>query len=318
MQDHRVLPKLRHHRWKGWSEGDVAGRPLLKMPLKGIPHVGIGEDTAERYEFVSTAMIAGGPRSLEEWEAIGVKNLAKRSMEWKVVKTTRGLLGMGKKPVSLQLVEEFACERILDPHTMQRAHELLKAELLMVAIPVRGILWACPAGDVEETGAFMATTRAAFVGAPRTMEPISPLVFTVSSGALVGVVRGLGEEDVDVVPTAGFGLPMDEELETEDDEDDLEDEDARIHFVAYVPSTKSIHFAGYLGEDETLPASDVEKVRGWIARKTTEDGRPIDAVHVEFPDADSARRARPALAPLGVRVMAMNDRGELEELPAPR
>jgi hypothetical protein len=296
------------------------------MPLKGIPHLGIGEDTAQRYQFVSLATIAEGPRTFEQWEAIGVKNLAKRSMEWKVGDTTKGFLGMGKKPTSLQLIEEFACERILDPQTMQRAHELLHAELLLAAIPVRGIMWARAAGGLEETGAFIQLTQAAFVQAPLTMEPISPLVFTVSKGVVVGVVSGTKDgsfDDVDVVPIAGFRLPMegDEEPDESDAPDeepgiDDDDEDARIHFVGYAAQTKSIHFAGYLGDGETLPSADIEKVRTWIARKATADGQPVERVHVEFPDAASARRARPALASIGARVMVMNASGELDELSA--
>lgn len=307
MQDHRVLPKLRHHRWKGWADGEIPSRPLVGLPMKGIPNLGVGEDTAERFQFV----LETGARSFADWEAIAVRNLAKRSMEWQVTSTTKGFLGMGKKPTALRLIEEFACERILDPNTMHRAHELLHAGLLIVAIPVRGLMMARSAGAPEDTGPFLASAMAMFTNAPLTTEAISPLVFTVNNGAVVGVVRGSGEADVDVVPLAGFKLPM-----VGDDEPELDetDEDARLHYVGYLPATRSIHITGYLGENETLPAADIEKVRSWTARKTTSDGQPIQVVQVEFPDVDSARRARPALLPLGARVMVMNDSGEFDEL----
>jgi hypothetical protein len=224
VQDHRILPKLRHHRWMGWTE--VAGRPLLAMPLRGIPHVGVGEDTPERYEFVSQAAVAAGPRDFAAWEAVGAKNLARRSMDWKVKDKTKGFLGIGSKPLSLEMIEEFACERILDVATMRKAHELLQAPLLVVAIPVRGIMWARPAPtDVAEAGKFIGLARLAFEKVPKNIEPITPVVFSVMDGKLVGVVSGMAEggrpSDDEIEPERGFPWPVSGGgPQEEDDEDD--------------------------------------------------------------------------------------------------
>ena len=211
MNDALLLPKLRHHRWMGWTE--LPGRPLVELPgIPGVPRVGVGEDTPQRYMFAQDKDVA--ERSLAALEAIALANLAKRPSAWTVKSKAGGVLGIGAKPTMIEFIDEFACERILDVAFMQQAHALLKAPLIVAAVPVRGILWAVPAPtDVAVAGQFLSLVRAGFVNAPANMEPISPVAFTLSEGRVVGIVQGTSSDtpEIDrehVEPDRGFPWPV--------------------------------------------------------------------------------------------------------------
>jgi hypothetical protein len=322
MNEQLLLPKLRHERWMGWTE--IPGRELVKLPgLPGLPKVGLGEDTPQRYSYVQHHDLVA--RTFEQLEALAVANLAKRPGQWKIKTKSGGVLGIGAKPSMIELVDEFACERILDVAFMQKAHALLKSPLIAVAVPVRGILWAAPAGgDVATVGNLIALARRAFVEAPANMEPISPAVLTVSDGKVVGVVQGMTGETPEldrehVEPTRGFPWPVQpiggESADDEDEEIDDDDDSRRLHMVGYVKQTKSVEFACYLGEGESIPAAEIAELAAWVERKTTPAGDPIAEVRVSFPDATIAKRAAPQIRPTGARIVYMDDHGADVYLP---
>ncbi len=209
LKDHRIVPKLRHHRWRGWTE--IANKPLIAMPVASLPRYGVGEDRNDSFEFIGNAQIAMGPRTFDEWEAIAVRNVGRRSMEWRVKGKTKGFLGIGARPHVLELIEEFACERILDVQLMQRAHELLRAPILAVSIPVRGIMWARPAPATGCEMELLAQSRDAFVQAPNSLEPITPLVFAIQQGRVTGVITGGADPErflaEGIEPIRGFPWP---------------------------------------------------------------------------------------------------------------
>jgi hypothetical protein len=98
---------------------------------------------------------------------------------------------------------------------MQKAHAVLRSKLVVVAVPVRGILWAGPTvEDMVVMTEFLGRARRGFVNAPENMEPISPCVFTVSDGQVVGIVQGFhgerpSELDMEhVEPAIGFPWPV--------------------------------------------------------------------------------------------------------------
>lgn len=186
MNTSRILPKLRHERWMGWTE--VAGRPLVAMPLPGLPRVALGEDTPKRFaflpkpEFIERSAENWAERPFEEWEAIAVSNLAQRPRRWQVAERSGGVFGFGGKPSRLEYVDEFACEHMLDVAFMNEAHALLRSSLLAVAIPARGILAAADGADQAQVEKLIDYARRGFVGAPEGMEPITPHAITVRDG----------------------------------------------------------------------------------------------------------------------------------------
>jgi hypothetical protein len=210
MNDEQLLPKLRHERWMGWME--VPGRALLEIPVPGLPRVCVGEDTPRRFNFVQQANL--NERPFADFEAVAVANLARRPASWAIKAKSGGVFGFGGKPSRLELIDEFACERILDVAFMKQAHALLASPLIVVAIPVRGILRVASAtADAAATGELVEFARSGFIHVLDGMEPITPHALTIQDGAIVGIVQNmrgttpdLDREDVE--PAAGFPWPV--------------------------------------------------------------------------------------------------------------
>ncbi len=202
----KLLPKLRHERWIGWTE--LPSRPLLPLSIKGLPHVAAGMDTRERFQFVQHSDLDEST-TLADLEAIAVANLGRRSEFWTVKEKSKGFLGIGAKPTFLELIAEHAAARILDTAFLEMAHEQLNAPLLAVAIPFRGVLWArSAAGSAQDIAAFAEGARRAFTEVPRGVEPISPHVFTLLNGKVTGVILRDGDKAGDLEPTGGFPWPL--------------------------------------------------------------------------------------------------------------
>jgi hypothetical protein len=203
----KLLPKLRHERWLGWAE--LPSRPLLELPIKGLPRVTAGMDTRERFVFVQSSDLDQATQ-LAEIEAIALANLVRRPEFWTVKERSKGVLGIGAKPTFLELIAEHAAARILDVAFLVKAHEQLRSPLLAVAVPFRGVLWARAADrSVAETAAFVRTVRDAFANAPRGVEPITPHVFSAMAGKLTGVIAGDGDTTTgELEPTGGFPWPV--------------------------------------------------------------------------------------------------------------
>jgi hypothetical protein len=308
MNDALLLPKLRHTRWIGWTE--VAGRDLFDRPMaSGLPRVGVGEDTPERFTFVAP----DGDRSFDELETIAIANLRKRPVSWSVKKMRSGLLGLGKKPIQLQLIDEWACERLLDRDFLGQAHRLLDQEVLAVAAPARGLLYAAPGiAGPDPLAAFLSLAERAFVNVPEDMEPISPAVFTVQQGRLTGVILGHPQRTDEIVPARGFPWP------TRDARPRLREDDLtvgeRLQLVGYSEPQRSIEYSCYLEDGARIPEREVERL-GRVARaRALPDGRPLDRVRVVFLDRQSALRGQAQLGITGATILFMGDDGLDAEL----
>lgn len=326
LDEKRLLPRLRHERWMGWTE--LPGRDLLTLPIKGLPRVGVGEDTRERFLFVQHTDLEGR-RTLAELEAIAVANLARRPEFWNVKETSKRLFGLGTRPSLLEVVSEHAAERILDRAFMAKAHEQLDAPLLAVAMPVRGILWARAAAEgAEASGAFFDQVRRAFENAPRGIEPISPVVFTVKAGAILGVVAGRGADgsalsDADIVPARGFPWPVQGEPVAPDREDaaaamipleDPDDDDRRLHSVGYHAASKTLEYACYVAPGEAIPDSQVRWIAHLVKRGRIGNRWPVDTVRIVCPDLRVATQIASQILPTGAQIAVMGDRGEVRAL----
>lgn len=330
MDRKRLLPKLRHERWMGWTE--LPGRDLLKMPVKGLPRVGVGEDTRERYTFVQHRDL-NESTTFAELEAISLANLAKRPGHWTVKEKSKGLLGIGARPLMLELMDEFSAERVLDVAFMTQAHDQLKSPLLTIAIPVRGIMWVrAAATDVATAGAFLELARKAFENAPEGLEPITPVVLTMQDGKLVGVVAGMSREgtpmgiDEDITPLRGFPWPVqgdpladeasdgaDEEGDDEDDGDDDGDEGRRLHRVGYDRTSKTIEYACHVDPGESIPDDEVALI-AHIVKTGALGTSPVEVVRVACHQRSIAEQIAPQIRPTGAQIVFMNDAGEDEVL----
>ncbi|MGD8622478.1 MAG: hypothetical protein PVI81_04160 [Anaerolineales bacterium] len=190
MDTNAILPALKPHDWKG--RDSVLCRPLLagedqdRMPL-----VAFGYDRPHTFEFLSVNQVPGGnsPEKLALLESAAIRNLQARTAQWNL--ETFNLEG-----VSLSIAicgDDFlAAERILDDKFVREAHRLLSAEMLAVGIPRRGMILATDIKQTQESVArFAAAISAQYHRADSA--PISPLVFAVKDGRVVGY--GKGQED---------------------------------------------------------------------------------------------------------------------------
>lgn len=320
MDRKRLLPRLRHERWMGWTE--LPSRALLSMPIKGLPRVGVGEDTRERFTFVQYADMAA--HVLADFEAIAVANLAKRPGHWTVKEKSKGFLGVGSKPLRLEFADEHSAERILDQHFMRKASELLGSKLLLVAIPIRGIMWVRAAStDATEVGDFLAGARHVFEQVPAGIEPITPVVLTVDDGKLTGAVGGVAGDrvstDEEIEPARGFPWPVQGGPEESDDDDDDNDdsneagevdpdEDARrLHAVGFIGDV--VEYSCYVEPGEQIPEDQVRYIAQLVAARTI-GKRGFETVRISCPDLRVAEQIAPQIRPTGASIVYMNAAGE--------
>jgi len=95
----------------------------------------------------------------------------------------------------------FACEKLLDVTFMKTLHQMLGSPLLAACIPEKGRLFVTTAvAGPEKIGPFMAIAQGAFERNEGNRQ-ISPTVFLVSEGRVVGVAsRGSSEPDPEPEP----------------------------------------------------------------------------------------------------------------------
>lgn len=303
----------------GWTE--LPSRDLLKVPIKGLPRVGVGVDTRQRYTFVQHDDL-NESTTFADLEAIAVANLAKRPEFWTVKEKSKGFLGIGARPLRLELVAEHAASRVLDVRFMTTAHEQLDAPVLMIAIPVRGIMWVSAAAtDAAALGAFLALARATFENAPKGIEPLTPVVLTMQDGKLIGVAAGRSSDSKsigvgeDITPVRGFpwSVQGDSPGDDHDDADDGADDGRRLHRVGYDRASKTIEYACYVGPAESIPDADVELV-AHIVKSGALGKSPVDVVRVSCPERRVAEQIAPQIRPTGAQIVFMNDAGEDEVL----
>jgi len=137
-----VVPILRDAHWPGW--GDVFARqPPTIAPSTWAPHLGYGLSQQGAVRMLSAADV--GAAGIDAVHAAAMQNLARRPATWQVKQLSKGLLGMGKKPVVLECVDELAAERLLLTPFVEEAMKTLRAAIDGTAdffAPVRGLLWA--------------------------------------------------------------------------------------------------------------------------------------------------------------------------------
>jgi hypothetical protein len=99
----------------------------------------------------------------------------------------RGVTGSGPMQMVLCTDDFFAAERILEPESVLEAQRRLGASALLAAVPRRGLLALMDAAASPDAIAWfvLMVAREHFEG---QSAPISPLVFRMSGGRIVGAL----------------------------------------------------------------------------------------------------------------------------------
>lgn len=189
VKEDNVLPCLKAPDWEG-SDASVCHRLPLEVESPYLPWIAFGYDEPHTFAFLSRAQLADLQRSEPEVEREALRNLGLRPASWDSVDVK---LGLFKKLKMLACTDDFfAAERILDAGFMRQAHSRLKAGALAVGVPRRGVLMATDAQQpVERLTLFVGAVSAQYHRAESA--PITPAVFAVVEGKIVGMLQG-GED----------------------------------------------------------------------------------------------------------------------------
>lgn len=184
-----LLPCLKPPDWDG-AEGNVC-RLLWEEPQSGhVPYLAFGYDQPYSFEFLPRSELASVRKSERDVEREAVRNLRLRQASWQRADVKLSLFK--KLPLLVCGDDYLAAEKILDVGFMREAQKTLKARLLAVGIPRRGLLIATAGEqDRQRLGAFAAAVSAQYHR--EESPPITPAVFAVQDGKIVGMLLG-GEE----------------------------------------------------------------------------------------------------------------------------
>jgi len=181
MSDTLLLPCLQQPAWQGKDR--VVARPLWRESSPYVPWVALGYDQPSAFQFLDRARAPKG-RSPSELESEAIRNLLQRPVSWQDLELD---LGGFRRLKMLVATDEFTAERILDPAFLLEAQRALDAAGLLVAIPRRGFLVVTALdANVERVHTFGAVAATQFQSGES--EPITPALFTVRNGQVVGAV----------------------------------------------------------------------------------------------------------------------------------
>jgi uncharacterized protein YtpQ (UPF0354 family) len=182
--DGRIFPCLKETPWA--RLGPTVRRPLAEVEGAGwMPWVAFGYDQPDAFVFLQENDLEEMGRSASDIEAEALGNLRDREASWQMVEMRRE----GSGPVQFVRCTEdfFAAERILEPESVLEAQRRLGASALLAAVPRRGllVLMDAAAGAEAIAGFVLMVAREHFEG---QSAPISPLVFRMSEGRIVGAL----------------------------------------------------------------------------------------------------------------------------------
>jgi uncharacterized protein YtpQ (UPF0354 family) len=156
-----------------------------------LPWVVFGYGEAEQFEFLKLKQLAGLKKSAQQIGREGFQNLQAFQRSWEQVEVE---VNEFRKLRMLAVTDQkFAPEQILAPNFMQEAQRLLRAELLAVGIPRRELILATDADQPMDSLRRFAT-RVSLEYSSGKSEAITSLVFAVSNGNIVGLLRDIEEE----------------------------------------------------------------------------------------------------------------------------
>lgn len=186
-----LLPALKPHDWQA-KEAAICQPLVADQESPFMPWLAFGYDLPHTFQFLSAKDFPAGasPEQIDLMKQTAIRNLGQRPARWH---TEDVKLGMFKRLRMLLCTDDYlAAERILDTGFMLEAHKLLQAEMLAVGIPRRGLLLSTDAKNPEaHLKRFGAAVSAQYHRSDSP--PITPLLFIVVEGQIVGLIKGLEE-----------------------------------------------------------------------------------------------------------------------------
>jgi hypothetical protein len=183
-----ILPLLKPADWNLARE--MVCRPLADFPARDMPFVAYGYDRPHTFEMLGRERANGEtPASLDK---PALAHLRARKASWENVEIK---VGWFKKMRFLICGDDFlAAERILDGDFLRAAQDQLRAKMLAVGIPRRGLLMVCDgARSKDHLQRFCAAVAGQYQRAQSP--PITTTVFGAVDGALVGHLEDGGVAD---------------------------------------------------------------------------------------------------------------------------
>jgi uncharacterized protein YtpQ (UPF0354 family) len=189
-----ILPCLKEPAWSG--RDDVC-RPLWNgVESAHIPWLAFGYDHPHSFEFLGRARLEEMKKTERDVEREAIRNLRLRKATWH---PTQVKLGFLKKLKMLICGDDyFAAEKILDQGFMREGQAKLGASLLAVGIPRRGFMIATDGKQpMDRLGVFAGAVSTQYQRADSP--PITPAIFAVMDGKIVGMLQGAEEVGKGVV-----------------------------------------------------------------------------------------------------------------------
>lgn len=185
-----ILPALKPYDWPARTY--ALSRPLIAFQgMPNVPWVGYGYNHPYSFEFISRESIPGETpeEHIRIIEQAALRNLRLRPLSWKLETVNLGIFRR-RLPLLIGSDDFLAAERILDPRAMLHAAEMLHTRRLAVGIPCRGVLVATKARLPKSLLRRFSAMVAAQYYKPRSAA-ISPTVFMVEDGQVIGAITGL-------------------------------------------------------------------------------------------------------------------------------
>jgi uncharacterized protein YtpQ (UPF0354 family) len=180
----RIYPCLKQTAW-----ADLA--PTVRRPLADLagaewmPWVAFGYDHPHTFVFVPDRELQESGRSAPELEAEALANLRDREASWQTVEI--GLKSGLRLQVAMCSDDFFAAERILEPESILEAQRRLGASALLSGVPRRGLLALIDAdAGTDAIAWFVVMVADEYFGGQSA--PISPMIFRMSGGRIVGAL----------------------------------------------------------------------------------------------------------------------------------
>lgn len=274
-----VLPCLKDPNWNG-SQDSVCRRLDLDVESTNLPWIAFGYDLATSFEFLSRSGLEHLKKTPEQIEREALRNLRLRNASWE---TVAARMGFFKKLTILSCTNDyFASERILDVGFMREVQNRIKAGGLAVGIPRRGVLMVTNADQPpKHLWAFAAGVSAQYHRGESA--PITPAVFAMVDGKLVGILEGgseAGREVVERERASGGGVFL-TKLNVANSETGRED----VHFLVGAVNAEELSVA--------LQSAFLETVNTEL--KTSEFGGHIKVVLLADLISDDVRQRIPTI-----------------------
>ena len=182
--DERIYPCLKETAWAGL--GPTVRRPLADVDgAEWMPWVALGYDRSDTFVFLQEHERQERGRFAADLEAEALANLRGRGASWQMVEI--GLKNGGPVQVVMCTDDFFAAERILEPESILEAQSRLGASSLLAAVPRRGLLVLIDAdAGADAIAWFVVRVSEEHFGGQSA--PISPMVFRMSGGRIVGAL----------------------------------------------------------------------------------------------------------------------------------